>query len=328
MLSVSVSASAFLFSLALVTLLLFDVITASSATTTETLIGIVGRDFILLGADTSISQSVFLTASNLDKIALLSNPLPAENSGAFLENPQRQQAIAAAVAGDAADADRVVGYLKAYAAIQEYEKGVGCDVEFYDSSGLLRANMLTAGLTTHGMANFARQVVYQQLRSRTPLKVGMLIAGMMAEQKEDESGPITLDDDKVHISISGKVQQQVHLATSFVPLEKSWELSGSKETPNSKSTSESALRPHLYWLDEYGSLQRMKEYGVHGHASMFLWSILDKSYRPDMSLSEAHALLQKCFQQLRQRYLINQAAAPPCIKCIDARGCRLISQVE
>lgn len=91
------------------------------------------------------------------------------------------------------------------------------------------------------------------------------------------------------------------------------------------------LQPVLYWLDEYGALQRVP-YGVHGMASDLLWSILDQGYHTGMSLPDAIRLLQKCLAALRTRYLINTQQTqqdqhnnnPFCVKCIDAKGCRVI----
>jgi 20S proteasome alpha/beta subunit len=125
------------------TLLLVE---ASSAAGSETLIGIVGKDFILLGADSSVSQSIALTASNLDKITPLVDPFPNNGNGddgddlrrqktkvkittsgsvpetvSFVTKSKiqrrrrrRQQTIVAAAAGDAADSDKVLSILKAY----------------------------------------------------------------------------------------------------------------------------------------------------------------------------------------------------------------------
>jgi 20S proteasome subunit beta 4 len=78
----------------------------------------------------------------------------------------------------------------------------------------------------------------------------------------------------------------------------------------------------LYWLDEYGSLQNI-QYGAHGHGSNFILSVLDQGYRPNLTLEEATKPFRDCFQQLRTRYVIN-SPQPSCIKCVDARGCRLI----
>ena len=64
--------------------------TESSAAQTETLIGIVGRDFVLLGADSALaSGSIAWTATHVDKIAVLTNPFP--ELDAQQQQPQPQQ---------------------------------------------------------------------------------------------------------------------------------------------------------------------------------------------------------------------------------------------
>jgi len=52
------------------------VIHSSSAAGEDTLIGINGRDFIILGADSSIRSSISLTSTNVDKIRVLLDPFP------------------------------------------------------------------------------------------------------------------------------------------------------------------------------------------------------------------------------------------------------------
>ena len=93
----------------------------------------------------------------------------------------------------------------------------------------------------------------------------------------------------------------------------------SPSTPT--TTTKGLLRPHLYWLDEYGSLQRMKEYGVHGLASAYVWSILDQNYHPNMSLEQATIIvLINCDSAISLTII-----GAPCIKCLDAtHGCRLL----
>ena len=294
----------------------------SIGTTTETLIGVVGKDFVLLGADSSMSQSIIVTANNMDKIAVVADPGPINPHQVSLAH---QQTLAVAVAGDPADTSQVVGLLRAYATIEEYEKGVGCDVDFFDSAGVQQNNDSPAGLTVHALACLARQLIYQQLRTRTPLRVGMLVAGMMLPN-EDDSVLFSVDD-VLGSSISSQVQRQLESATTLVRPADSVE--SREATKKSAITAveiqqKTLLQPRLFWLDEYGSMQRMKEYAVHGYASMFLWSILDKHYRPNMSLPEAQELLKMCFQQLRERYVINHSAGLPCVKCIDASGCRML----
>jgi 20S proteasome alpha/beta subunit len=310
----------------------FTAIHASSAAGTETLVGIVGPDFIILGADSSISQSIVLTASNLDKIAVIANPFPIgrPSSSAFTSQYQ-QQTIVAAAAGDAADADRLLGTLTAHAAIREYEASVGCDVDVVDfSADSSRSNVQTpAGLSVEGAARLARGQIASQLRSQTPLKICLLIAGMMPINDLPESSSLLTTE--VGLSFTSEdIQRQIQKASSPY-LENGSSTSASASTSEVASDSKekatplsspSKLRPYLYWLDEYGSLQKL-QYGAHGHGSSFILSILDQGYRPDLTRKEAADLLRDCFNQLRTRYVIN-SPQKPCIKCIDADGCRIL----
>ena len=86
------------------------------------------------------------------------------------------------------------------------------------------------------------------------------------------------------------------------------------------------LVPKLFWLDQYGSLQSLR-YAAHGHGSNFALSVLDQRYRSDMTRQEAVALIEECFEQLRQRYVIN-SPQPPRIKCVDADGVIEIGCIE
>jgi len=291
---------------------------ASSAAGTETLVGIVGKDFVLLGADSSVSQSIALTASNLDKIAVVAEPFPC---GRPSEAEEEQQTIAAAAAGDAADADRLLSLLTAHAAIREFEMSVGCDVDFVDCSGSDgnhdTPSLLTtpAGLSVEAVARLARSQIIGRLRSSTPLRVCLLVAGMM-QVKDRLVNPLLSPVG----SSNGAEQVQLQVKRASEPF-----LYPAGEPPASEertATSSSKLNPRLYWLDEYGSLQKI-QYGAHGFGSNFILSILDQGYRPDLTSQEAVALLHDCFAQLRTRYVIN-SPQPPCIKCIDAQGCRII----
>jgi 20S proteasome subunit beta 4 len=297
---------------------------ASSAAGTETLVGIVGKDFILVGADSSVSQSISLTASNLDKIAALTEPFFYDSDRT--PQPHHQQTIVAAAAGDAADSDRLVGLLQAHATITEYESGVGCDVDYVDSvvatTEAAAAAEAAAGLSVEGMAYLARGQIASALRSQTPYKVCLLIAGMMASTTDEET-PI-FGAQRVQEQLQGAWKPPTSggkqlLAAAAAP---SAEVAIEEDHTTTSSPGRPVLQPRLYWLDEYGSLQKI-QYGAHGHGANFMLSILDQGYRPQMSREEATKLLRDCFQQLRTRYVIN-SPQPPCIKCVDANGVRLI----
>lgn len=310
----------------------FQIITttrASQAAGTETLVGIVGKDFILLGADSSASQSIALTASNLDKIAPLSEPFcyGGEDDSAELvkreqQKQQQQPCIVAAAAGDAAASDRLLGLLKAEATLEEYGNGLGCDVDYVGGSGggigSQSSPLSTLGLDVDAMANLARSKIATALRSRNPFPVCLLIAGMQKSLPEARE-PFAAE----------QVQRQVRNAWNarHAAEERAEEDdAGSATEPATDATegyfASSLLRPKLFWLDEYGSSQRIP-YGAHGYGANFLLSILDQGFREDMPLEDAMELMKSCFQELRTRYVIN-SPQPPCIKCIDGNGVRLI----
>ena len=137
----------------------------------ETLIGITGTDFIILGANSSISSegSIAWTA-RMDKMAVL-------------------RPIAAAAAGEIADSDRLAGMLRVYYYIRDFETNVGSDVEYLyltkpttktsgkdqDMDELLKELQIN-GLTVEEVA------IVESLRSRNRLNVCLLIAGMLVDQ--------------------------------------------------------------------------------------------------------------------------------------------------
>ena len=292
----------------LITLCLFlstiTVVCANTAAGLETLIGIRGRDFVLLGADTAIGPGVIWTATAVDKIAVLDS-----------------SNLAAAVAGNAADADRLVGWLQAQATLYEYEQGLGTDVEYIkmmaggddgqekSASSLVTAIDHTTTYTVTQMAQLARSRIAQQLRTRSPLQVCLLVAGF-------QPGPAPADD-----VWTNRLQYQVAQA-SLVDLKETDKTD--KNDVNAFDDDDSSLQQHprLFWLDELGTLQDVP-YAAHGIGSMFMHSILDDGYRSNLSRDEACILMRKCFAQLRQRYAV-RAPHPPCFKCIDKDGVHLL----
>lgn len=292
------------------------------------MVGIVGKDFVLLGADSSVSQSIALTASNLDKIAPLTEPFYAaseEDSPDFVKEEQQKQhqqpCVAAAAAGDAAASDRLLGMLKAQATLEEYENGLGCDVEYIDASSDNSSNSHSSSLSLPGldvdaMASLARIQIAQALRSKTPFPVCLLIAGMSSKSSVGTG------------FVAENVQRQLQHAWNAKEEigDEMTEAAEKEESPASSSSesssSSSSLEPKLYWLDEYGSSQCI-QYGAHGYGANFLLSILDQGFRENMTLEQAMELMKSCFQQLRTRYVIN-SPQPPCIKCIDVNGIQLI----
>ena len=82
-----------------------------SAAGQDTLIAIVGRDYVMMGADSSSSGGggIALTSSNIDKLAVIHDGgYSGEGFGNDAIDALRQQAIVAGLAGDAADGKMLI----------------------------------------------------------------------------------------------------------------------------------------------------------------------------------------------------------------------------
>lgn len=308
------------------------------ASASETLIGITGRDFVLLAADTGLGDgSIVRTSRFVDKIHVLDD----DNDDAVSPN------ILIATAGDAADADRLVSHLRITRAEALYEDAgtaagsvtyVNCSSSSSDSDSdsLIKHHSSTtpaaAGLSVECVAEYARYMVWQRLRSQRqpPLRLSMLMAGLAASPLASSTSESLHQPEH---SIESIVQKQVDHATASLlaktaPREATSDRSISeKQEPKQRQQHPT---PALYWLDVYGALQRVA-YAAHGGAgssSLLLWSVLDRGYRPDLTVPQALALLRECAFQLKAR---STAAAhhPFCVKCLDASGrCRVLSLEE
>ena len=376
---------------------------ASQAAATETLIGIVGDGFVLLGADSSVSSSISLTSSNVDKISVLVDPqmeMDVDDSGSggnssssnrviridddvyLVRTPlslKRQLPIIAAAAGDPADTDRLIGSLQNEAKMEEYSSS-GCwnaDVQVYDvirkrqqertvvdqqqggeetqteidmddntfydneddkaaAAAFQSFHSSEAGHNVHSIAQLTRRFIANALRSRTPLRVCLLIAGMKlvsmsaATNNGNDADGSSLSNQVTNVAPqTTQVQKQViqahsHLSNeppeqpepSTTPLRRKVSLEPSIKRPTKTMV---RYRPYLYWLDEYGSCQDV-HYGAHGYGSNFCLSVLDRGYKTSMSKEDAIELMKDCFRQLRMRYIINSGPEPPCIKYVDENG--------
>jgi 20S proteasome alpha/beta subunit len=310
----------------------------------ETLIGITGRDFILLGADASQCSSISLTSNHVDKIKLIQNPFP---NNKFHDNGSMHSSsssiIAVASAGDSADCDRLIGSLISQASLMEYQSAsdessnsLGNDVKcVYNGNGANRIknnckNQVSSGLDVHCVAHMARGMIASSLRSRHgQFKTCLFIAGFIPFQTKQFHEIQQQDGNH-----SKKLERQIHLASQEYSLDCDTVLDGNERQYTSTSTpiilssnAKTILKPTLFWLDEYGSIQNI-HYGCHGLASNFVLSILDRSYKHDLTKEEAIVLMKNCFEQLRHRFVINNPQ-PPCIKCIDlVNGCQRLVEKE
>ena len=336
---------------------------SASAAGKETLVGIVGRDFVVLGADSSASSSIALTSSTVDKIALVSDPSPF-GPRTSAKGDSWSVPIAVAAAGDAADVDRLTSVLAAHCGIREYESGVGCDVEVVYNRGSkrlegwslsgARGGTAAAGLDVASVAQLARGEIASSLRSgRGRLNLCLLVAGMVWRATEpcygDRRSHTHMVYDGDDPTFSGRVRRQVEAAeeeygrsrgkaggatseegqTASLRVEKSLEEGDKDDGDISKGMRESQMKtPPDTLIPRLFWLDEYGslqnlEYGAHGMGANFALSILDRGYHPDLTREDAVRLIRDCFDQLRTRFVIN-SPRPPCIKCIDANGCQLV----
>jgi len=271
-------------------LLLLSFSFPSLANIPETVIAITGKDFVVIGADSSISGGgiAWMSTGVVDKISILS------------PNGYNNVVTAAAI-GSTENSDRLVAILQAHCALREYEAtGIGSDVEYLSLNEdiTLKRSMMEKtrlGLSVSAIANLARNLIWNSLRSREQYNVCLLIAGM---QQEDDYNNNKENLNHNNFFAAERVQHQVMKNQRSVDDELNLSIT------TDEKEEESCRRPYLFWIDSYGSLQQLK-YGAHGFASNFCLSILDQKYQYNISKDEAISLTKSCFDQLRVRYIIN-----------------------
>ena len=235
-----------------------------------------------------------------------------------------------------------MGALKAHTQIREYEAGIGNDVlcvfdgQCTSSDGIKTVGAISpSGLDAEAVAFLARTEIASRLRSQQPLQLCLLVGGMVrCNNSAVLSSHFRGFKDASSSSFPERVQKQVSAGSAVYVARKGSDRNEDTEPkygesqPSDLEISSSIggkqtlvnpfLAPKLFWLDQYGSLQSLR-YGAHGYGSNFALSVLDQRYRKEMSRQEAVNLIRDCFEQLRQRYVIN-SPKPPRIKCVDAYG--------
>ena len=224
---------------------------ASSAAGQETLIGLVGKDFLVIGADSSLSSSIAITSNTVDKIRFISNPFPfgipkryrrgrisigdgdsndagVEDGDADREHKDRfsfhrQQIIAVASAGELPDCERLISQLSNHVTQMEYEDGIGCDVNhiFHQSKDYnIKTNTgiggidLGQGLDAEQVAHLARDHIAKAMRSRDRMSACLLIGGMVPVSAS-ASDQVESGGDKLGAeSYADRIQAQVTKATA------------------------------------------------------------------------------------------------------------------
>ena len=235
-----------------------------------------------------------------------------------------------------------MGMLKVHAQVEEYAEGIGNDVVCVFDGGCstvaetptvykstILGSVSPAGLDAEAIANLSRQTIASRMRSREPLQLCLLVGGMVrcANNNIDSSKVDAVNRIQTQISVGSAsyrsksptgVESAIHDDGEQKPIIRGSDSINIVDDDQHATTTNPFLMPKLFWLDQYGSLQNMR-YAAHGYGSNFAYSILDQRYRYAMSRQEAVNLIRECFEQLRQRYVIN-SPQPPRIKCIDRFG--------
>eukprot|EP00275_Glaucocystis_incrassata_P001771 EC123915.1.p1 GENE.EC123915.1~~EC123915.1.p1 ORF type:complete len:222 (+),score=47.43 EC123915.1:76-666(+) len=79
--------------------------------------------------------------------------------------------------------------------------------------------------------------------------------------------------------------------------------------------------PALYYMDYLASMQKMEK-SAHGYGSYFALSILDRKYRPGLSLEEGLDLMNTCIKEIQLRLVLNNPKF--IIKIVDKDRTRTI----
>ncbi|KER20679.1 hypothetical protein T265_10835 [Opisthorchis viverrini] len=62
--------------------------------------------------------------------------------------------------------------------------------------------------------------------------------------------------------------------------------------------------PELFYLDYLATLAKVP-FVVHGYGSYLTLSVLDRDYRPDMTVDQAVNLLRSCAKEIQKRFIVN-----------------------
>jgi len=81
--------------------------------------------------------------------------------------------------------------------------------------------------------------------------------------------------------------------------------------------------PSLYFMDYLASMQKIEK-GSHGYAGMFVNSLLDTHWKPDMNEEEALALLEMCFTEIQKRFMVHMPEFK--IKIVNKDGHRVVAR--
>jgi 20S proteasome subunit beta 4 len=82
--------------------------------------------------------------------------------------------------------------------------------------------------------------------------------------------------------------------------------------------------PSIYWLDYLATLHKVNTGGT-GYGSYFALSLLDRLWRPDLTLDEAVGVMEKAIAEVKLRLAV--APSKFVIKVVDKDGVRELKRL-
>ena len=86
-----------------------------------------------------------------------------------------------------------------------------------------------------------------------------------------------------------------------------------------------ATGPSLYWVDYLATMHPMNVAGT-GYGSYFALAMLDRLWRPDLTLADAVGLMDKAIEEVRKRLVVAPSAFV--VKVVDKDGARVVKTVR
>lgn len=235
----------------------------------DTLIGFVGKDFVMMAADAKAEFSIIMMKHDEDKIMAL-------DSHKLL-----------AASGEAGDRVQFCEFVQKNVTLYHFRNGYS--------------------LNTPAAAHFLRGELAHFLRS-SPYMVNMLLAGydgVVAKQQPQKD-----DSTAAAAPAAAAASSSSSSSSSAAPVETATIEEATPVNPVS-----------LYYIDYLASMQQLP-YAAMGYGSYFVYSIMDKYHKPNLSFEDAKILMQMCIDEVKKRLVLNTPKF--IVKVVDKDGTRLV----
>mmetsp|Transcript_99876 Transcript_99876/g.282876 ORF Transcript_99876/g.282876 Transcript_99876/m.282876 type:complete len:193 (-) Transcript_99876:76-654(-) len=77
--------------------------------------------------------------------------------------------------------------------------------------------------------------------------------------------------------------------------------------------------PSLYFMDYLASMEKVNK-AAQGYGAYFTLGLMDRYYKPDLTLEEAKDIIRKCIKEMETRFVINLGSYK--CKVVDSTGVR------